>query len=71
MIPAIKKTMTKAEELKKAEEILQNLIEKQKAKREKLNDPDEVIKTANEYILISEQVLYLNTIIDHLQTISK
>lgn len=59
--------MTKAEELKKAEEILQNLIEKQKAKREKLNDPDEVIKTANEYILISEQVLYLNTIIDHLQ----
>lgn len=63
--------MTKAEELKKAEEILQNLIEKQKAKREKLNDPDEVIKTANEYILISEQVLYLNTIIDHLQTISK
>ena len=65
------KTMTKTDELKKAKEILQDLSSKQEAKQEKIKglykDIDEVLQDTNQYILITENILYLQKIINHLE----
>jgi len=63
--------MTKAEELKKAKEILQLLINSQKAKQKKLDsvykNPDEGLEDINQYILLNEKILYLQKVINHLE----
>ena len=65
------KTMTKTDELKKAKEILQDLSSKQEAKQEKIKglykDIDEVLQDTNQYILITENILYLQKVINHLE----
>ena len=63
--------MTKSDELKKAKQILQELSSKQEAKQEKIKglykDIDEVLQDTNQYILITENILYLQKIINHLE----